>query len=241
MLLSVLLSLSLSFFLNVLPVFVATSSSDSKVAVLLYSQKEATIALKTVLHFSKHLDSTWRIQIFYDSRHIPLNYWHSKLKSHSSKLKDRFVYSDFGNVVHDRDSLNRFMILNTTFWRSVVGNVVLIVQPDASICNGTSHKIDHFLSYDFIGAPLPYNWISENSSVPLHEIIPLTNDEFFGCNGGFSLRSRQAMIDCSLYALANPSTVSYIPAEDVYFSKCLKHFLNRTVSLPSRQVEKRFC
>ena len=229
----------LSFFLNnVLLVFVAASSSDSKVAVLLYSQKVATIALKTVLHFNKHLDNTWRIQIFYDSRKIPLNYWHSKLKNHFSKFKDRFLFADFGNVVHDRDSLNRFMILNTTFWRSVAGNVILIVQPDASICNGTSYKIDRFLSYDFIGAPFLYNWISEKSSVPLDEFIPVTNDEFFGCNGGFSLRSRKAMIDCSLYALANPSTVATIPPEDLYFSKCLKHYLNRTVSLPSKQVEK---
>jgi len=210
---------------------------SSKAAVLLYTQNSTHNAIQTLFHFHKNLDSSWVIQVFYNSIYISLNHWLVQIKKFHVKRRDRFVFTDAGDNVKDRGTLNRFLIFNTSFWRAIVGEVILIFQPDSCICSRSPYNIDLFIDYDYIGAPFHYNWVTaaeDNPSVPFDELIPYDNNEFYGGNGGFSIRSRKAMIDCSM--LASSNNTDYDGPEDIYYSHCLKHVLNRQINLPSKQV-----
>jgi len=211
---------------------------------MLYTQNSTQNAFQTLSHFERNLDLSWKIQVFYNSKCIPLNQWHTKLNNSNIQRKDRFLFTDAGDSVKDRATLNRFLIFNTTFWRAIVGDVILIFQPDSCICNRSPYHIDLFTVYDYIGAPFHYNWVSESKyhpSVPYRELIPFENNEFYGGNGGFSIRSRKSMIDCSLLALPHQNDEDFdgLP-EDIYFSYCVKHKLNRQVKLPTKQVSAAF-
>jgi len=98
------------------------------------------------------------------------------------------------------------------FWNLLVGDKILIYQEDSCIFKD---NIKQFLNYDYIGAPWPY---TQN------------DNPFCVGNGGFSLRTRQNMIDVINTISVqdtkfNTSTIEYInnanllfPPEDVYFS-----------------------
>jgi hypothetical protein len=98
------------------------------------------------------------------------------------------------------------------FWNLLTGKKILIYQEDSCIFK---KNIQQFLKYDYIGAP----WHSKQ------------NDNSYGVgNGGFSLRTKQCMIDVintiSIHNTEfNTSTLEYmknakmtVGPEDVYFS-----------------------
>ena len=70
------------------------------------------------------------------------------------------------------------MLLTPAFWKLLKGDKVLIYQEDSFIFHG--NKIDEYMDYNFIGAPMtPIN------TTPTNKIM---------YNGGFSLRTREMMI-----------------------------------------------
>jgi hypothetical protein len=78
------------------------------------------------------------------------------------------------------EPMYNMLLTNGGFWKSIYNNpeYVLIFQTD---CILLKDNIDEFLQYDMIGAP----W---------------RHSPYKGCNGGFSLRKREAMIDiCKKY------------------------------------------
>jgi hypothetical protein len=103
-------------------------------------------------------------------------------------------------------------LASVEFWNMFSGEKILLCQEDSCIFN---KNIDDFLEYDYIGAPWPFG----------------QNDNAYGVgNGGFSLRTKQIMIDVInkvsiLNTEFNSSTLEYIKnsnmtvgPEDVYFS-----------------------
>ena len=98
------------------------------------------------------------------------------------------------------------------FWNLLVGSKILIYHEDSSIFSG---NIDDFMHWDFIGAPFPKTQNDNNNLVG---------------NGGFSLRTKQCMIDViktiDIYSTVyNSDTLLYmkhcgmsVAPEDVYFS-----------------------
>ncbi len=101
------------------------------------------------------------------------------------------------------------------FWNNFNGEKLLIYQEDTLIFHS---QIEKFLEYDYVGAP----W-------PIHQ-----DDNSLGVgNGGFSLRSKSALIKClekisPKYLNYGKSTLEYMKncnleyyPEDVYFSKCM--------------------
>ena len=110
------------------------------------------------------------------------------------------------------------LLATKSFWNHFIGEKLLVYQEDTMLFH---NKIDPFLQYDYIGAPWPLNQDD--------------NDHGVG-NGGFSLRSKSAMLKCietvhisdvkelnlgrstSRYM---QNTNSYVVPEDVYFSKLM--------------------
>lgn len=110
------------------------------------------------------------------------------------------------------------MLSSPSFWNMLNGSKILIMQEDSIIFN---NNISEFIEWDYVGAP----W-------------PKTQDDTINLvgNGGFSLRSKQTMLDViSLISIkdtkVNSSTASYMKStnnttvpEDVYFAKNIEDF-----------------
>jgi len=101
------------------------------------------------------------------------------------------------------------LLTSLEFWNLLVGDKILIHQEDSCIFKT---NVEDFLKYDYIGAPWDFIsskvWlINSNIHVPVG-------------NGGFSLRTKQVMID-----IIHKASTRYIhDSEDVYFSKFMQRF-----------------
>ena len=116
------------------------------------------------------------------------------------------------------------LLMSKDFWELFKGEKLLLYQEDTCIFKT---NIDDFIMYDYIGAPWPKNQKDNSLQVG---------------NGGFSLRTRQIMID--VIEQVEPSnlelssnTMNYIKRsqlncipEDVYFSKSMIDYNIGTVS-----------
>ena len=106
------------------------------------------------------------------------------------------------------------LLLTTQFWELFIGEKILIYQEDSCIFK---NNINDFIEWDYIGAPWPLEYNINNHGVG---------------NGGFSLRSKSAMIECIKYnetkVNSSPTTLRYmidnklkrIP-EDVFFTSII--------------------
>ena len=123
----------------------------------------------------------------------------------------------------DYDNLNQstysVLLASKVFWEMFAGEKILLYQEDSCIFKS---NVDDFLQWDYIGAP----WAKTQNDTP-------------NCvgNGGFSLRTKQTMIDVinrvSIYETTNISsnTSEYmrntgmtVCPEDVYFSKNMQDY-----------------
>jgi len=141
-------------------------------------------------------------------------------------LKDvvnvRFYGLEF--EVSDIGAYNR-LLKSAWFWKMLQADKALIFQSDSIMVGGP--KIDEFFEYDYVGAP----WHLTNE-IFSSEYAKLIGDGIG--NGGFSLRSVDAMIDiCEALGASSPDT----EAEDVFF---VVNLLKRGYQFPSRQVAYSF-
>jgi len=125
------------------------------------------------------------------------------------------------------------LLLTKEFWNRFEGKKLLLYQEDSFIFHAKT--LDNYLKYDYVGAP----WLLEQ------------NDNLLGVgNGGFSLRSKELMlnvlgkIDINKF-IPNTSTLEYIKSvnlskcpEDVYFSKSIID--NKLGNIPNREISKEF-
>jgi hypothetical protein len=133
------------------------------------------------------------------------------------------ISSEITVIKTDYDNLNQstynLMLASKVFWELFAGEKILLYQEDSCIFKS---NIDDFMQWDYIGAP----W-------PNHQ-----NDSLNGVgNGGFSLRTRQCMLDvidkvsiCD--TKIETSTLEYmqnigitICLENVYFSKNMQDYI----------------
>ncbi len=104
------------------------------------------------------------------------------------------------------------LLTSVEFWESVPFDRVLIFQHDSGLLR---RGIQAFLGYDFIGAPIAHI-------------------DFPCMNGGLSLRSTKAMIECITQIPWNPT----LGNEDIYFCNLLKKMPQMV--LPSKETAQMF-
>ena len=134
-------------------------------------------------------------------------------KTISDQIK--IIKLDYNNVLQSEYSK---LLSSIEFWNLLVGEKILIYQEDSCIFK---YNINDFLEWDYIGAPWP---TSHN------------DNSYLVGNGGFSLRTKQIMIDViNKISISdtkfNSTTLQYmkntgqtIGPEDVYFTKNMIEF-----------------
>ena len=122
------------------------------------------------------------------------------------------------------ENYNRLLV-SEWFYDAIPTEMFLIFQTDSIILKEHKHKINHFMSYDYVGAP----WKNCPMKFDITKLIKLKNPIFSTCvgNGGFSLRRKSKMLDII-------HTIPYEnQPEDVYFS-------SYTQNKPSPEEAKHF-
>lgn len=128
--------------------------------------------------------------------------------------------------VSDISGYNR-LLKSAWFWKVLQADKALVFQSDSIMVHG-GPKIDEFLSYDYCGAP----WHLKNEIWSSPKYGKLIGNGVG--NGGFSLRSVQAMIDiCETAGPFSPDSES----EDVFFVVAM---LTKGYKFPTRQVAYKF-
>lgn len=131
-----------------------------------------------------------------------------------------FVRDEFAVQENTKDTkFYSELLTNKEFWRRITtAEYVLVFQRDSRFCRQSKYTFLDFLGkYDYIGAP----WIPEYRQ----------EAKYCVGNGGFSLRRRQAMIDC-----VNIGFKKRHP-EDVAFTQCL---INGNFRMPNCSVAATF-
>lgn len=151
------------------------------------------------------LGSNWSFTIICGN----LNYEYLKKMIEIMQIDIKLIKTDYDNL---NQSSYSTLLASVYFWNLLKGEKILIYQEDSIIFK---NNIIDFLEYDYIGAPWP---ITQND-----------NEKRVG-NGGFSLRTKQCMIDTinkiSIKdTIFNSHTVDYmkntgqtVGPEDVYFT-----------------------
>lgn len=93
------------------------------------------------------------------------------------------------------------LLTSLDFWNLFTGEKILLYQEDTFIFKS---NIDEFIEWDYIGAPWPSHTTKYNLNVG---------------NGGFSLRTKQVMID-----IINTTNNISNDSEDLYFSLNMKKY-----------------
>lgn len=113
-------------------------------------------------------------------------------------------------TAHDVSS---FLAADGDFWNSLApANHVLLLQADSILCSNSPRRVDDFLEYDFVGAPVSSKYGS-------------------GYNGGLSLRNRSRILE-------SIETVKWDgDHEDQWFFKQLKTV---GANLPTEEIASEF-
>ena len=158
-------------------------------------------ALEFVLeNFIENLSHKWDFIIFHGNLNkdyiIKILNSNSFLKKNINRIKlinlniNNLTLEDYNNLLVSKD-----------FYKNIPTELFLIFQTDSIICKKNKDLINHFLKYDYVGAP----W----------------KDKTVG-NGGLSLRKKTKMIE-----IIDNCTYKNEP-EDIYFGKsCPEIFRNK--------------
>jgi hypothetical protein len=149
-----------------------------------------------VKNVMKHLGRNWSLHVFHSTENDIF------VKSALSSIEG-ITYSILSSITVVND-YNQFL-KTSQFWEEIIGEKVLIFQADSLML---LKNIDSFMSYDFIGAP----WHLQNERWGLIQSLGLLDGVG---NGGFSLRSKSAMVEiASLYGSNSPVSEQ----EDIFFA-----------------------
>jgi len=122
------------------------------------------------------------------------------------------------NFSYESSSIDDYNKLLTSkfLWNMFLDDYILVFQRDSRFCSYSHRRIENFVGkFDFIGAP--WNIVYMGVQVG---------------NGGFSLRSRSAMLNCIENNIL-PANVN----EDIAMSACIR---NLGLSLPSLEIASEF-
>lgn len=185
--------------------------------------------LPLLLHFSSVLGPGWPIVLFTSPQNeIPPSAPFKRLID-EHRLAVRFLPPnvDFEN----RLDVSRFMTEPWMWEQLAPAGHVIMFQADSIVCSSSTLRVDDFLAYDFVGAPID----------PAHGE---------GYNGGLSLRNRSMVLDIISesnwsreFDLAHDKQLPSVEFEDQWFYKKMRELPDRGKSaarLPSLEVAQTF-
>ncbi|KAI4214700.1 MAG: hypothetical protein LQ351_002773 [Letrouitia transgressa] len=174
-----------------------------------------------ILHFSSVLGPDWPIRVIHSPSNADLfqaNPLRRQIESNHIELS--LIPSNISlKTSNDVSSY----LTRPFFWQSLAPKKhILLFQSDSILCSNSPHRVEEFLQYDFIGAPITPN---------------LGHD--LGYNGGLSLRSREKMLEVLRY---NNYTDGF---EDQWYYSKLKELptgphYEPGANLPTQEVAKKF-
>ncbi|EHL01380.1 hypothetical protein M7I_2713 [Glarea lozoyensis 74030] len=151
---------------------------SNNIAVIIEDRPLPTLT-PLLLHFSTVLGPSWPI-IFYTRSPNPTNSSSFQRAIDDGRIEIRQLPDDI--TFTDQESVSEFLTSPWIWEQLAPASHVLVFQADSIVCSNSPSKIDDFLQYDFIGAPI---------ATPSNP----RNGHGEGFNGGFSLRNRQMMLD----------------------------------------------
>ena len=172
----------------------------TRVALLIEDRPLTTLA-PLVLHFISVLPPDWSISFVGSEASIATLSTSASIKAQIRSQKIKITKIPDGTSIAGQELISRFMT-TLWLWEKVLSPavVVLVFQTDSIICSKGRHKIDHFLQWDWIGAP----W---------------RNKTRIGGNGGLSLRKRAPILEI----LKKEKRLDDDEFEDVWFTKRLNN------------------
>lgn len=214
--------------------FPSKPTPPSNVAAIIEDRPLSNLA-PLLLHFSSILGPGWPIVLFTPEGKEP-NSPAFRRAVDDGRISIRRLPEDLQFGKHQ--AVSEFLTL-PWFWEQLApAGHVLMFQADSIVCTSANIRVDDFLEYDFVGAPI---------DVPKDP----PNGHGEGYNGGFSLRNRTMILDIvnkfSWQAEKDAGTISQAPCvtqepclkfEDQWFYHKMKEIPG--ARLPTKEVASTF-
>lgn len=181
--------------------------------------------VKILTHFINVMPSNTHFQVYHGINNAHLIYKHFQSYIDSGKLS-------VWNLGVDNLTIQGYSALLTSkeFWNTIQSERVLIFQTDAITCGHSKFKIENFMQYDYVGAPVS-TFISILINILFMGKGYITGHSRF-YNGGLSYRTKSKML----------AVIEHYPwdqkcTEDIWFCA----FLPRVGGvLPTREEARKF-
>lgn len=174
----------------------STYYSTVKIAVLLETRQHRQL-LPVIDNFATHLPMDWRMQLFLSNNNVDMVRTAPVIKDWIKSR--RIIISHAPSEITSTRDYNA-ILQSASFWQSIQGERVLIFQIDSVLCRAATRTIDHFVQYDYVGAP----W---------HLSLPWARQLNGTCgNGGLSLRSKSKSLEAISVSKPDPGA-----NEDLWF------------------------
>ena len=156
------------------------------VAVIVEPREENLV--KILNHFMKVMPPYTHFQVYHGTKNADIIYNNFKNHIQSNKIS-------VWNMGVDNLSIQGYSALLTSksFWNSVQGERTLVFQTDAITCGKSKFKIQDFVEYDFVGAPLSTTISILINIFFMGKGYVTGHSRFY--NGGLSYRTKSKMLD----------------------------------------------
>ena len=154
------------------------SNQRTNVAAIIENRPLSNIA-PLLLHFSAILGPDWPIVLFTAEGNEP-GAPAFRRAIENGRISVRYLPAD---IQFDKHQAVSEFLTTPWFWEQLApAGHIFMFQADSIVCTNADLRVDDFLEYDFVGAPI---------DVPKDP----PNGHGEGYNGGFSLRNRTMMLD----------------------------------------------
>ncbi len=209
--------------------------SVSKAMIIVEPRKHKL--LKTVIaNFDNRMDASWDLYVFHGRQNK------TEAKEAINNINKRNVFLkelDYDNI--SADEYNE-LFKDEDFWNQINAEHILVFQTDAVTCSKSTHSIDEFLQYGYIGCSANNEIIGVHPNSPWYSgpdtwlnKSKMKDYSFYGI-GGLSLRKKSFMLKC-IKRMPYPKTFP----EDVYYSECVKEFEDASLRPESANTLMNFC
>lgn len=148
---------------------------------------------QVLANFNNVLPEAWTFLIFHTPQCNFIR--NATLGIPAHRLQFKQLYQKF-TLKSWSPTMNK-MFKSVPFWAGMKADRILYFHPDSVFCKNSSHSITDFLEWDYIGAPWYGPWFEAQAHLPQSQRTANWSVwDMWGGNGGLSLRSPAAMVEC---------------------------------------------